>query len=314
MCSLYKTLADFPKEEYFTSGHRLCPGCPEGILSRYVTKVAGKDCIIISPTGCLEVATSIFPETPWRVPWAHVAFENAASVASGIESAIKALKKKEVISKDRKISVIVIAGDGGTTDIGIQSLSGMMERGHKVLYICQDNEAYMNTGIQRSGSTPFGAWATTSPVGKILKGKTQPKKDMIAIAVAHNIPYVASGIVSHWVDLLNKIKKGINTEGPAYIHVLCPCPTGWRFDSSLTVEIGKLAVQTGMWILYEVQEGKMTVTTRVPRRKKVEEYLKMQGRFRHLTEENARKIQQQVDESVAEVNRLVGTEVVGPVR
>ncbi len=232
MCSFYKTLADFPKEEYFTAGHRLCQGCPEGMLSRYVTKVAGSNCIIISPTGCLEVATSHFPETPWKVPWAHVAFENAGAVASGVESALKALNKKGLISKDRKISVIVIGGDGGTADIGIQSLSGMMERGHKVLYICQDNEAYMNTGIQRSGSTPQGAWATTSPVGKILKGKPQPKKDMIAIAMAHKIPYVASGIVSHWVDLLNKIRKGIDADGPAYIHVLCPCPTGWRPDGA----------------------------------------------------------------------------------
>jgi pyruvate ferredoxin oxidoreductase beta subunit len=314
MQPFYKTLADFPKEEYFTSGHRLCAGCPHGILSRFVTKVAGKDCIIISPTGCLEVATSIFPETAWRVPWTHVAFENAAAVASGVESAIKALKNKGTINKNREISIIVLAGDGATADIGIQALSGMMDREHKVLYICQDNEAYMNTGIQRSGSTPLGAWATTSPVGKILKGKTQPKKDMIGIAVAHNIPYVASGIISHWVDLLNKIKKGINTEGPAYINVLSPCPTGWRFDPSLTVEIGKLAVQTGMWILYEVQDGKMTVTTKVPKRKKVEEYLKMQGRFRHLTGEDIRKIQEQVNKYVAEVNKLVGTEAIGPVR
>lgn len=310
----YRTLKDVPREEYFAPGHRLCQGCPEGILSRLVTKVAGKDCIVVTPTGCLEVSTSLFPETAWRVPWVHIAFENAGAVASGIEAALKSLKRKGVIPQDRDIHVIVLAGDGGTTDIGFQALSGMLERGHDVVYICQDNEAYMNTGIQRSGSTPLGAWATTSPVGKVLKGKMQPKKDMVAIAAAHKIPYVASAIVSHWRDLMNKVKKAIDVKGPAYIHTLCPCPTGWRFPSNLTIEMGKLAVQTGMWILYEVYEGKLTVTTKVSRRKPVKEYLKMQGRFRHLTEEDIAKIQRQVDESVAEINRIVGEEVIGPVQ
>ncbi|MCS7116705.1 MAG: pyruvate synthase subunit PorB [Nitrososphaerota archaeon] len=314
MYTFYKTVRDIPKEEYLAPGHGLCQGCPEGTLVRWVTKVAGKDCIIVTPTGCLEVSTSIFPDTAWRVPWVHIAFENAGAVASGIEAALKSLKKKGVIPQDRKIHVIVIAGDGGTTDIGFQSLSGMLERGHDVVYICQDNEAYMNTGIQRSGSTPFGAWATTSPVGKVLKGKMQQKKDMLGIAAAHRIPYVASAAISpYWRDLFNKVKTAIDVEGPAYIHVLSPCPTGWRYDPSLTIEVGKLAVQTGMWVLYEIYKGKMTVNVRVPKRKRVEEYLKIQGRFAHLTEDMIEEIQKQVDEYVAEINKMVGEEVIGPV-
>jgi pyruvate ferredoxin oxidoreductase beta subunit len=314
MCSFYRTLKDIPREENFMPGHRLCQGCPEGILVRWVTKVVGKDCIIVSPTGCLEVATSIFPETAWNVPWIHVAFENAGAVASGVEAALKSLKKKDILPKERKIHVIAIGGDGGTTDIGFQALSGMLERGHDVVYICQDNEAYMNTGIQRSGSTPFGAWATTSPVGKIFKGKMQPKKDMVAIAAAHGIPYTATAIISNWRDTMNKVKKAIDVEGPAYIHVLEPCPTGWRYDPSLTVEIGKLAVQTGMWILYEIENGKMVVTQRVPKRKRVEQYLKTQGRFRHLSEADIATIQKQVDDGVARVNKIAGEEVIGPVQ
>lgn len=310
----YRTLKDVPREEFFVSGHRLCQGCPEGMIARWVTKVTGKDCIIVSPTGCLEVSTSLFPETAWMVPWIHVAFENAAAVAAGIEAALKVMKKKGAMPEDTKVHVVVIAGDGGTTDIGFQALSGMLERGHDVVYICQDNEAYMNTGIQRSGSTPYGAWATTSPVGKVLKGKMQPKKDMTAIAAAHKIPYVATASVSHWRDFMNKVKKAIDVDGPAYIHTLAPCPTGWRYDPSLTVEMGKLAVQTGIWVLYEVEYGKMNVTVRVPKRKRVEEYLKAQGRFRHLTEEDIAKIQRQVDDDVAYINRAVGEEVIGPVQ
>ena len=274
----------------------------------------GKDCIIVTPTGCLEVSTSFFPETAWRVPWIHVAFENAGAVASGVEAALKILSRKNVIPKNRKIHVIVLAGDGGTTDIGLQALSGMLERGHDVVYICQDNEAYMNTGIQRSGSTPLYAWTTTSPTGKVLKGKIQPKKDMTLIVAAHKIPYVATACPSYPLDLLNKVKKAIDVEGPAYIHTLCPCPTGWRFNPDRTVEIGQLAIQTGMWILYEIYNGKPTVTVRVPKRKPVREYLKLQGRFRHLTEEDIAKIQHQVDESVAEINKIVGEEAIGPMQ
>lgn len=315
MCAFYKTVKDFPREEYFAPGHRLCQGCPEGILARWVTKVAGKDCIIVTPTGCLEVSTSLFPETAWRVPWVHIAFENAGAVASGVAAALKSLKRKGVIQEDRKTHVIVIAGDGGTTDIGFQSLSGMLERGHDVVYICQDNEAYMNTGIQRSGSTPFGAWATTSPVGKVLKGKMQQKKDMLAIAAAHRIPYVASAVISpYWRDLLNKVKKAIDVDGPAYIHTLSPCPVGWRYDSELTIEMGRLAVQTGMLVLYEVYYGKPSVTVRVSKRRPVREYLMQQGRFRHLAEQDVAEIQRRVDEYVAEINRMVGEEAIGPVK
>jgi len=316
MCAFYKTLKEVPDEEYLARGHRLCAGCPESICVRLVTKAAGRDTIIVNPTGCLEVSTSLFPETAWNIPWIHAAFENGGSVASGIEAALKSMKKKGLLPKEGKTHVVVLAGDGGTTDIGFQALSGMLERGHDVLYVCIDNEAYMNTGIQRSGSTPFMAWATTSPVGKVLKGKMQQKKDMVSIAAAHRIPYTASATVGtgYWLDLMNKVRKGLDVEGPAYIHCLNPCPTGWRFNPDLTVEIGRLAIQTGMWILYEVYKGKMTVTARVSKRKPVREYLKHQGRFRHLTDEDVAEIQRQIDESVAEVNRLVGAEVIGPVQ
>lgn len=316
MCAYYKTLKEVPEEEHLARGHRLCAGCPESICVRLVTKAAGRDIIMVNPTGCLEVSTSLFPETAWEIPWIHVAFENGGSVASGVEAALKALKRKGVLPKERKTHVVVLAGDGGTTDIGFQALSGMLERGHDVLYVCIDNEAYMNTGIQRSGSTPYMAWATTSPVGKVLKGKMQRKKDMVAIAAAHRIPYTASATVGtgYWLDLMNKVRKAIDVDGPAYIHVLNPCPTGWRFEPNLTVEMGRLAVQTGMWILYEVAEGKLTVTARVSKRRPVRDYLKQQGRFRHLTEEDIAVIQRHVDESAAEMNKLVGQEVIGPVQ
>jgi len=311
--SAFRSIKDLPKTEYFSAGHRLCQGCPEGIIARLVTKVLGPNVIVVSPTGCLEVSTSVYPETAWKVPWIHVAFENAAAVASGIEAGIKALKRKGIKFVDEKIHVVVLAGDGGTADIGLQALSGALERGHDFVYICMDNEAYMNTGIQRSGTTPFKAWTTTTPVGTKWRGKLQLKKDMVSIAAAHRIPYVAVAGISHPLDFANKVKKAAEIEGPAYIHVLAPCPTGWRFDPSKTVEVARLGVLTGMWILYEVEMGKFRVTVTVPQRRPVKDYLMIQGRFSHLTDEEIAEVQRYVDEEADRINKIVGYNAIGPV-
>lgn len=283
-----------PREEYFSYGHRACAGCGEAIATRLITKALGKDTIIVSPTGCLEVISSPYPQTAWRVPWIHVAFENAAAVASGIEAALK-IQMRKGKRKRRKIYVVAIAGDGGTVDIGLQALSGAMERGHNMLYICTDNEAYMNTGIQRSGATPYGAWTTTSPPGKLSIGEDRWKKNLPAIIAAHGVPYVATACVSYPIDLYEKVKRGAEIEGPAYIHVLTPCPVGWRFDSKLTIHIGRLAVETGVWPLYEIVNGEFKLTRRVRKRKLIKEYFELQGRFSHLTAKTIQKIQDFVD-------------------
>lgn len=283
------------KEEYFAPGHRGCSGCGEAIAIRLLCKAIGKNMIIITATGCLEIISSTYPETAWRVPWFHVAFENTAAVASGVESALKAQIRKGKRRPKEKIHVVGIAGDGGTFDIGLQALSGALERGHDMLYVCLDNEAYMNTGIQRSSATPYGAWTTTSPPGKYSIGQDTWKKNMPAIAAAHNIPYVATACISYPLDLVRKLRKGALANGPAYVQVLTPCPPGWRFDSELTVEIGRLAVQTGYYPLYEIENGKLKVAMKIPKRKPVVEFLKPQGRFRHLTEKDVATLQSFVD-------------------
>jgi pyruvate ferredoxin oxidoreductase beta subunit len=276
-----------PDEELFSYGHRACAGCGASIAVRLALKVAGKDTIVVQPTGCMEVVSTPYPETSWRVPYIHVAFENAAAVASGIERALKVLGKKT--------KVLAMGGDGGTVDIGLQALSGALERGHDLVYICYDNEAYMNTGVQRSGATPFGASTTTSPAGMISFGEDKPKKDMPRIVAGHHIPYVATASIGYPLDYMEKVRKAFEIKGPAYIHVLAPCPTGWGFDSSKTVEIGRLAVDTGMWVLYEIENGEERITYRPPKRKPVAEYLKAQRRFRHLSEEMIEMIQREVD-------------------
>lgn len=282
-------MSAIPDEELFAPGHRACAGCGEALAIRYVLKALGKNVIVSSPTGCMEVISTPYPETAWRVPWIHVAFENAAAVASGIARGLKVLGKKNVKS-------VVIAGDGGTVDIGLQALSGAFERYENILYICTVNEAYMNTGIQRSGATPFGAWTTTTPVGKVKRGEDRPPKNMVAIMVAHGSPYVATASVAYPYDLVKKVRKAASIEGPTYIHVHTPCGPGWRIDSSKTIEVARLAVLTGMWNLYEVENGVLKLTFRPPKRRPVAEYLKMQGRFRHLTDEEIARIQQMVDE------------------
>ncbi len=281
--------------DYFTYGHRACQGCGVALAVKLVTKALGKDVIVACATGCLEIISSPYPYSSWNIPWIHMAFENTAAVAAGIEAALKALMRKGKLEK-RDIKAVAMAGDGGTSDIGLQALSGALERGHNMIYICYDNEAYMNTGIQRSSSTPFGAWTTTSPVGKLKPGKTHWKKNMMEIADAHYIPYVATASVGYPFDLMNKLEKARKINGPSYIHIYSPCPTGWRTPSNVTVELGRLAVQTGVFPLYEIENGKWRITIKPKELKPVKEYLKMQGRFRHLTDEHIELIQRKVKE------------------
>jgi len=283
------------KDEYLAEGHNFCTGCGEALAVRLATKALGKNVIIVNATGCIEVCTTPLPYTSWRVPWIHTLFENTAAVASGVEAGLKTLTRKGRIAK-QDIKVVAIGGDGATSDIGVQALSGALERWHDFLYICFDNEAYMNTGIQRSSATPYGASTTTAPVGKVSIGQVTWKKDMPAIAVAHNIPYVATACPSYPFDLMRKVEKGANTPGPAYIHILSVCPTGWRCPTNITIKIGRLAVETGIFPLYEVENGKYKLTVNTPKLHPVEEYLKLQGRFRHLSPEVISQIQSRVTE------------------
>jgi len=285
-----------PPQELFAEGNRGCQGCGEALAVRQLMKAAGPDTIVCSATGCMEIISSPYPETAWRVPWIHIAFENAAAVASGVEAAIKTLRKKGRYH-DRRINVIAMAGDGGTADIGLQALSGALERRHDFTYICTDNEAYMNTGIQRSSATPYGASTTTSPAGRESIGQKTPKKNMPMIVAAHEIPYLATCCPSYPLDLMDKARRAFNTEGPAYLHVLSMCPTGWRHASDLTVEMGRLAVETGAFPLFEVVDGKLSLSIKMDKRRPIMEYMKPQGRFRHLKEEDVEEIQRLVDEN-----------------
>ena len=292
------------KEEYLAPGHRFCLGCGEPLAIRLACKVLGRNSIIVSPTGCIEISTSRFPETSWRLPWIHTLFDNAAAVASGIEAGLKVMTRKGRRSA-QDIAVVVMAGDGATSDIGLQALSGALERGHDFLYLCFDNEAYMNTGIQRSSATPFGASTTTSPAGKRSIGQVTWKKDMPAIVAAHNIPYVATACPSYPFDLMDKVKKGAIVKGPAYVHILSPCPTGWRLAPDLSVRIGRLAVETGIFPLYEVDNGEYKLSVTMANRRPVQDYLKLQGRFRHLSEETVKEIQYRVNEDYAKLMEKV---------
>jgi len=289
-----------PRDEPFAPGHRACIGCGEALAVRLACKALGRSVVIANATGCMEIVSSPLPTTSWRVPWIHTLFENTAAVASGIESGLKMLMKKGRIS-EQDITVVAMAGDGGTSDIGLQALSGAMERGHNFVYICFDNEAYMNTGIQRSSATPYGASTTTSPAGKVSIGQFSWKKNLPAIAVAHNIPYVATASPSYPFDLIDKVKKAAATPGPAYVHILSVCPTGWRCPTDLSVRIGRLAVETGIFPLYEVEEGKYKLNFDFPELRPVTDYMKLQGRFRHLSEDIIAKIQKRV---TAEYNAL----------
>ena len=285
-------------KEPIVSGHRACQGCAEVLAVRYVLKALGRNIVIANATGCMEIISSAFPSTAWDVPWIHVAFENAAAVGSGVEAGLKVLMRKGRIPK-KSIKAVAMAGDGGTSDIGLQALSGALERGHDMLYCCFDNEAYMNTGIQRSSATPFGAMTTTSPPGQMSFGQMTWKKNMAAIAAAHDIPYVATACSSYPFDLMEKVQKAKDIPGPSYLHILSVCPTGWRIPSDQAIRYGRLAVETGVFPLYEVERGKYKMTIDFPRLRPVTDYFQGQGRFRHLTPDLIAKIQQRVTEEYA---------------
>jgi pyruvate ferredoxin oxidoreductase beta subunit len=289
------------KKELLSSGHRACSGCAEVLAVRLMCKALGENTVIASATGCMEIVSSMFPTTAWNVPWIHVAFENAAAVASGVEAGLKALRKKGKID-DRYVKVVGMAGDGGTMDIGFQALSGAMERGHDMIYVCFDNEAYMNTGIQRSSGTPMGASTTTAPAGKVSMGQKTWKKNLPEIMVAHNIPYVATACPSYPLDFIRKVEKAKSIKGPSYIHCFSVCPTGWRCPSHLAVSMGRLAVETGVFPLYEVENGLYRLSPDMPKKlKPIKDYFKGQGRFRHLSAEEIEKIQEKV---TIEFNKL----------
>jgi len=298
-----------PQEDRLASGHRACLGCAEPQIVRQILHGIEGPVVAASPTGCLEIITTPFPTTAWRVPWIHVAFENAASVLSGAESAYRALRKQGKI-KDRDITFAVFGGDGATYDIGLQFISGAFERGHKIMYVCLNNEAYMNTGIQRSSATPFGAWTTTSPVGKVIPGKKQHRKDITGIMVAHNIPYVAQTAPHAWRDMMEKARKAGKADGPAFINVLCPCPRGWRYESAETMALSRLATETCMWPLFEVENGNYRLNYIPAEKKPVTEWLKSQRRFAHLlrpdNSEVVAELQQGIDHEWEKLLRLAG--------
>jgi len=294
------------KPDLFTSGHRACAGCAPATVLRLVMKAVRGPTIATNATGCMEVVSTIYPYTSWAIPWIHTAFENAAANASGIEAAIKILKKKGRI-KQGQIDIIAFAGDGGTYDIGIQALSGAVERGHDFLYVLYDNEAYMNTGIQRSGGTPHGASTTTSPAGTVIPGKVEYKKPIADIMVAHEMPYVATASPYYWRDLITKARKGIEVNGPAFLHAFAPCPRGWRSDPSKSIELSCLAVETCLFPLWEAVNGEYqlsapskVIALRPDRKKPVKEYLQMQGRFRHLFTPKFEKVTEEIQRTTDE--------------
>jgi pyruvate ferredoxin oxidoreductase beta subunit len=294
------------KPDLLMSGHRACAGCASATVLRLIMKATRGKTIVTNATGCMEVSSTIYPYTSWATPWLHTAFETAGSNASGIEAALKILRKKGRI-KDEHVDIIAFAGDGGTYDIGIQALSGAVERGHDFLFVLYDNEAYMNTGIQRSGGTPLGASTTTSQAGTSVPGKLQKKKPIAEIMVAHDMPYVATAAPYYWKDLITKARKGIEVDGPAFLHAFAPCPRGWRSDSSKSIELSRLAVETCVFPLWEAVNSEYQLSTPskvialAPQKKKpVKEYLQVQGRFRHLftpkNEKIIEEIQRQTDE------------------
>ena len=291
------------KEENFTSGHRACQGCGEALAVRWVMKALGKDVIIAHATGCMEIVSSGFPQTAWMVPWVHVAFENASAVAAGIEGALKILERKGKITGKRP-KVVAMGGDGGTTDIGFGCLSGMFERNDDVLYVCYDNQAYMNTGVQRSSATPPAArTATTMAVGSQPGAEFGKGKNLPLIAMAHEIPYVATATVADLRDLEAKVTKAMSLRGARYLHVLVPCPLGWGAASQDTIKLARLARETGIFPIFEALYGEVTAVTRIRHRVPVDEYLKPQKRFAHLFGPNGhpemlRSIQDEADRNI----------------
>jgi len=285
------------REIRISSGHRLCSGCGAPIVVKMVLLATEYPIIAANATGCLEVSTCISDYTSWKIPWIHNAFENAAATLSGVETMYRSLKKQGKINED--IKFIAFGGDGGTYDIGLQSLSGAMERGHDMLYVCYDNGAYMNTGIQRSSATPFGADTTTRPAGSVVPGKTEKRKNLTKIMAAHNVPYVAQASPSHWSDLMKKVRKALDISGPKFMNIMAPCNRGWRTRTDDAIALSRLAVESCYWPLYEIENGIPRITFKPREKKPVVDFLKPQGRFKHLfkpeNEGLLAKIQEDVD-------------------
>ncbi len=267
-------------ESPLTNGHRMCPGCGAPTAVHQGLMGIESPLVVVNATGCLEVSTTVYPFSSWRMPWIHTAFENAGAGVSGVEAAYVALKKRGKI--DKEIKFIAFGGDGGTYDIGLQALSGALERGQDFTYICYNNGGYMNTGAQRSSATPKGANATTSPAGSVIPGKLQKPKDLTAIVEAHHVPYVAQTTLFNATDVAEKVKRAVETPGPAFVNILVPCVLFWGIDPALQQDICKLAADTRFWPVYEVVDGKWNLTYKPKKRVPVEEFLKPQGRFRHL--------------------------------
>jgi pyruvate ferredoxin oxidoreductase beta subunit len=286
-------MSDNKTNKFLSPGHNACAGCGQLVAAQAVMRGLNKDVIIVNATGCLEVTTTAYPQSAWGLPWIHSLFENASSVASGIRAALN--KKNDMITK-----VVVQGGDGGTFDIGFGLISGMWERGENILYICYDTEAYSNTGIQASGATPYGADTTTTPQGLNSIGSLQRKKDMLAIALAHGVKYIAQSTAGFPDDITNKVKKALAVNGPSYIQILSPCMPGWKINNNEAVMMGKLAAQTALYPLLEYSEGQLSASSINANfiNKPVEEYLKKQGRFKHLKTEDIAAIQKLADANI----------------
>ena len=273
------------KPAVFESGHRMCAGCGAPPVARMVMRALheGDHAVVSNATGCMEVSTCIYPYTSWSSSYIHTAFENAAATCSGVEAAYKAMKRTGKLAENENFKFISFGGDGGTYDIGIQSLSGAMERGHDMTYVCYDNGAYMNTGIQRSSATPHFADTTTSPAGEVIPGKMQVRKDLTEIMEAHHLPYVAqTAAFMNFKDLYEKAEKAIYTKGPTFLNVLAPCPRGWGYPTDMLMPINKLAVDTCYWPLYEIENGKYKITYKPTKKLPIEEFLRPQRRFKHM--------------------------------
>ncbi len=288
-----------PEDEYLAPGSRHCAGCGPMTGLRTLLKAAGKDTILVMGTGCMEVVTTPYPLTSHLLPFIHNAFENTAATASGIEAALKYLKKDNV-------RVLAVAGDGGTADIGLQALSGMIERGHNVCYVCYDNEGYQNTGNQRSGSTPKFASTTTTPYGSKVHGKVEVKKPLPFIIAAHRLPYAATANIAYPQDLYRKVNKAFSVKGPSYIQLFAPCTLGWRFSPALTVNLAKLAVETNFSPLYEIDNGLFKLSIKPGKKKPIPDYLKPQGRFKNLSNEEIAVLQKDIDKEYDFLKSLDG--------
>ena len=273
------------KRERLAPGHRMCAGCGATVAVRAVLRALKEEdqAVIGNATGCLEVSSYMYPYTSWEDSYIHNAFENAGATLSGVETAYRVMKKKGRLSEQDTFKFITFGGDGGTYDIGFQSLSGAMERGHDLVYVCYDNGAYMNTGIQRSSATPMYADTTTTPVGAESVGKMQNRKDLASIIADHNVPYVAQTTFTRdFKDIHRKAERAIYTEGAAFLNIMAPCPRGWRYDMADLMEICRLAVETCYWPLFEVRDGKWSLSYEPKNKLPIEDFLRPQGRFKHL--------------------------------